>query len=163
MIGRKTAAMVGVVTMFFVGGCGLFRPKPPFPMSLCLKASPELQWYDGAAHTLYVRVFPLTAIDGFVSTDVSDLLADPPPTIVGSAGVPQSRMLHPSSSERLSFDPPKDRFFTQFGVVAGYYQPQGRLKLVLDVESIKGEECHAIEFGPGGIQGGDVRKEDKKE
>jgi predicted component of type VI protein secretion system len=151
MMGRKTIVWISALALAGTAACS----KKPFPADLCMHASPQLQWYEGKAHTLYVRAFPLNATDGFVSTDVSDLLADPAPSILGAAGPPQSRMLYPESTDRLTFSPAKGQEFSHVGVVAGYYERKGRVKQVIEVPELKKnkKECYTVEFGASGIQG----------
>ena len=147
--------MFGSLTL---GGCFGCSPKPLFPRDVCLKASPRLQWYEERAHSLYVRVYPLKSTDGFISASVSDLIADPPPAISGAVGSPQSRMLYPDGTEKLNVNPPKENdkeVATHLGVVAGYYSPKGKTKVVLDGQAMRGDECYAVAFGPSGIESPD--------
>ena len=158
-MGRKTALAVVLFGVVTIGGCFGCSPKPLFPKDVCLKASPRLQWYEERAHSLYVRVYPLKTTDGFISATVSDLLADPPPLLPGSVGSPQSRMLHPDGTEKLTVDPPKENdkeVATHLGVVAGYYAPKGKTKVVLDGQAMRGDECYAVVFGPSGIESPDT-------
>jgi len=138
-------------------GCGWCKkPAPPklFPVPLCLHASHNLQWYNERPHTLYVRVFPLVINDAFAAAEVNDLLADPPPTLPGSAGIAQSRTLYPDTTQTLSFDAEGGKPFSFLGIVAGYYKPLGATKHVVRTEELRQEGCYTVEFGAAGIQGG---------
>jgi predicted component of type VI protein secretion system len=162
MMMNKALVAMGSVGFLIVGGCCLFRAKPTFPANLCLRASPRLQWYEERAHTLYVRVFPLKNTESFVAADTSDLLADPPPALPGSVGNPQSRMIYPDTVERLNLNPPledKKETVTHLGIVAGYYQPKGRAKQVLEAAVLRGDSCYTVLFGPSGIESPETQAE----
>jgi type VI secretion system VasD/TssJ family lipoprotein len=140
-----------------LAGAGCFFKRKILPADLCLHGSPRLQWYEDRPHTLYVRVFPLMAADAFASTDVNELLQDPPPLIMGSAGTPQSRVLYPDRMETLRFEPVNDQVYPQVGIVAGYYDQQGQAKFVVNTKDLKKgffrRRCYTVEFGPSGIEG----------
>jgi type VI secretion system VasD/TssJ family lipoprotein len=153
----RAAAIVLCATIGLLwGGCSWICPKPPplFPVDLCLHSDAQAQMFRGKAHSLYVRVYPLTLADVFNSTDPNALLADPPPNLTGSSGTPQSRMLNPGSAEKLSFDAKEGQTFAFLGIVAGYYDPKGPVKQLVKVEDLRSGSCYTVEFGPSGITGG---------
>ncbi len=142
-------------------GCSLIWPEPPplFPVELCLESDPQAQLYRGKATSLYVRVYPLNLTDAFSSVEMTQLLADPPPQIAGAAGTPQSRILSPGSTDRMTLDATEGRTFAFLGVVAGYYELQGVAKKIIKVEELRTPTCYTIEFGPSGITGGAPKPE----
>jgi predicted component of type VI protein secretion system len=152
---RTTAVIVLLVVGLALGGCS-FKRKPK-PVDLCLHGDPRLQWYDDAAHTLYVRAYPLEALDGFAATAPEVLLAEPPPEVPGAAGRPQSRMLSPGGEEKLTLER-KDGDFPHVGIVAGYYDLRGQGKMVVATHDLRRgswlrrRPCYVVEFGPAGIQ-----------
>ena len=153
---RKTLAVLAAVALVSVAGCSLFRSPPPklFPVDLCLQASPQLQWYKERSHTLYVRVYPLTVVDAFASGDVGELLSDPPPSIPGVIGTPQSRVLYPDTNQKLSFDAAEGQTFSNLGIVAGYYELKGSAKHLVNTADLRTGSCYTVKFGPSGIEGG---------
>ena len=153
---RRARIVLFIVGCFHLPACSWFRSEPPklFPVNLCLHGSPQLQWRDGSAHTLFVRVYPLTAADAFNATEMTDLIAEPPPTLAGSVGASQWRTLYPNGTVTLSFDAPAGQEFSMLGVVAGYYKPQGRSKILVNAADLRTGSCYTIEFGPAGIEGG---------
>jgi type VI secretion system VasD/TssJ family lipoprotein len=160
---RRGTAICTVLAALALAGCSWFRGEPPklFPVDICLDADARLQWHENRAHTLYVRVFPLTVPDGFVSADINDLLADPPPELPGMVGTPQGRTVYPGTNLHLSFDAAEGQAFGHLGVVAGYYDLQGPGKHVVSVEKLRPAEdededearCYTVRLGPGSIQG----------
>lgn len=145
-----------VVCGLAVAGCSWICPEPPplFPVDVCLHTDAQTQLYKGRAHNLYVRVFPLTQTDGFSAAEIGQLLADPPPQFTGAVGLPQSRTLTPGSSEKLLFDAKDGQTFGFVGVAAGYYEPKGPTKKIVNVEELRTGTCFTVEFGPSAITGG---------
>ena len=151
--GRSFLTVLGALTL--VAGCSWIwpKPRPLFPADLCLHSDAQAQMYRGKAHSLYVRVYPLTLTDAFSSADLGALLADPPPQVPGAAGTPQSHMLNPGASEKLTLDAKEGQTYGFIGVVAGYYDPKGSAKQIIKIEELRSDTCYTVEFGPSGITG----------
>lgn len=156
MMRRRWPSLLLAAVLVCAAGCSLFRkkPKPLFPVDLCLHSDPQAQQFRGKPHSLFVRVFPLTMVDAFNAGDVDDLTAKSPPTLLGAAGTPQSRMLPPGASNKVTFNAKEDEAFEFVGIVAGYYELKGSAKMVIKTEELRTETCYTIEFGPSGITGG---------
>src|SRR5262249_50719144 len=80
-------------------GCGLFGSKPPTPppplvYSLCLDASPRLNWYNDTANTLYVRAYQLSTADTFMQTDPARMV-EAGFTPAGAEGAPPQKTIFP--------------------------------------------------------------------
>ena len=153
---RGRLSLLVLAALVLAAGCSWFRSAPPplFPVDLCLHSDAQAQMYRGKAHSLYVRAYPLTIVDAFSSMDGAALLADPPPQIPGSVGMPQSRMLNPGSSEKLSFDAKEGQTFGFIGVVAGYYELKGSAKKLIKTDEMRTGSCFTVDFGGSGITGG---------
>jgi type VI secretion system VasD/TssJ family lipoprotein len=155
MMRRRSSFTVLAAALAVIAGCSLIwpKPRPLFPADLCLHSDPQAQMYRGKANSLYVRAYPLKLPDAFNSTDVGVLLADPAPPLAGAAGTPQSRMLKPGSTEKLTFDAKEGETFGFIGVVAGYYDLKGTAKTIVKVEELGAATCYTVELGPSGITG----------
>jgi type VI secretion system VasD/TssJ family lipoprotein len=112
-------------------GCGLFGgkapPEPPKPIvySLCLDASPRLNWYNGTANTLYVRAYQLSTADTFVQTDPARMV-EPGFTMPGVEGAAIEKTIFPGSKTTVEIRQQPDA--TTLGVVAFYYEATGPVK-----------------------------------
>jgi type VI secretion system VasD/TssJ family lipoprotein len=111
-------------------GCGLFGSKPPPPppplvYSLCLDASPKLNWYNGTANTLYVRAYQLSTPDTFVQTDPARMV-EPGFTLPGAEGAPIEKTIFPGTKTTVDIRQQPDA--TALGVVAFYYDATGPVK-----------------------------------
>lgn len=141
-----------------LAACSWIRPRA-YPLQLCLHGSPRLQWYEERPHTLYVRTFPLAVVDGFAAADAGELLADPPPMIMGAVAPPQSRVLYPGTTETVTFGEVEGQTVSHLGIAAGYYDPKGHAKYVVPAREVRrrawpfGGSCSMVEFGPSGIEG----------
>jgi type VI secretion system VasD/TssJ family lipoprotein len=155
---RRFLVVVLLLGCVGLSACSWFRKKPPPspppkpPLCLELRAHPRLQWYQGSAHTLYVRLFPLTATDAFTSAETADLLVDPPPALPGSAGPPRSYVLYPGTSTKAEIETGPQEF-PSLGIAAGYYKPLGKTKLVILPAEVPSGSCLTVNFGEAGIEG----------
>ena len=127
-------------------------PPPKPPVCIELHSDPHLQWYQESAHTLYVRLFPLTSADAFDAAQPADLLGDPPPALAGAVGVPRSVVLYPGQTETVKLEVGPQEF-TDVGIVAGYYKPMGPPKLVVHTAGPGAGSCIAVRFGEALIEG----------
>lgn len=111
-------------------GCGLFGSKPPEPpkplvYSLCLDASPKLNWYNDTANTLYVRAYQLSTADTFMQTDPARMV-EPGFTLSGAEGAPVEKTIFPGTKTTVDIRQQPDA--TALGVVAFYYDATGPVK-----------------------------------
>jgi type VI secretion system VasD/TssJ family lipoprotein len=102
-------------------------PAPPAPKPvvypLCLQASPRLNWYEGQANTLYVRIFQLSTPDGFLEAEPSRLLDPKQPPPQGVEGPVLERTVFPGTTTRVEVRQHADA--QVLGLVAGYYNLTG--------------------------------------
>jgi type VI secretion system VasD/TssJ family lipoprotein len=113
-----------------MAGCGLFGGKPPEPppplvYTLCLEASPRLNWYNGTANTLYVRAYQLSTSDAFVQTDPARMV-EPGFTLAGAEGAPTEKTIFPGSKTTVQIRQQPQA--TTLGIVAFYYEATGPVK-----------------------------------
>ena len=100
MIAGRTLLLVALAAgCAAASGCGLFGSKPPEPpkplvYSLCLDASPKLNWYNDTANTLYVRAYQLSTADTFMQTDPARMV-EPGFTLSGAEGAPVEKTIFP--------------------------------------------------------------------
>jgi type VI secretion system VasD/TssJ family lipoprotein len=164
--GRGFPAATLLAGMLTALGC-FGRSKPPEPpkpvlRTLCLEASPRLNWYNGTANTLYVRFFQLSSLDAFQQADPTRLL-DPETTLQGVEGTPLERTVFPGTKVAVELRQQPDALY--LGTVAGYYNLSGSAKGHRPLPAItgaadeddedeekkeKGPAC--IRFGPNGIE-----------
>jgi type VI secretion system VasD/TssJ family lipoprotein len=147
---RRLATAAGLVAAALVlEGC--WRRKPPEPPAppvhdFCLESSPRLNWYDGASHTVYVRLFQLSSLDAFAQTEAGRLL-DPALVLPGLEGTPMQRTVHPGSKVSVQItQEPQARWL---GVVAGYYRVDGSAKAHRAIAEAGDGRC--MQLGPNGI------------
>ena len=164
----RLVTAVGVVAAVTAPGCFCRKePKVEKPVvvvrPVCLEASPRLNWFDGRANTLYVRVFQLSTPDAFLQADPARLL-DRGTVIPGVEGSPMERTLFPGSKDTIEMRQHPDALY--LGVVAGYFQLQGvgratrKLPVAPDEKDKKKDEKKdekktkdaCIVFGPNGIE-----------
>jgi type VI secretion system VasD/TssJ family lipoprotein len=157
----RLVTAVGVVAALTAPGCFCRKgPKVEKPVvrPVCLEASPRLNWFDGRANTLYVRVFQLSTPDAFLQADPSRLLVRGT-VIPGVEGSPMVRSLVPGSKDTIEMRQHPDALF--LGVVAGYFQLQGvgRTYRKLpgqdeeeDKKKDKDKSSGCIVFGPNAIE-----------
>lgn len=109
--------------------CRNEAPEPPKPLltPLCLQAGPNLNWYNGSAHTLYVRVFQLTTPDAFVEMDPSKLV-DRNVVVNGAVGPVMEKTVFPGTKVSLEIRQQEDAVHA--GVVTFYYNATGVVKVV---------------------------------
>lgn len=155
---RRTALGLVLAAMLSAPGCFCRRgpeppvEKPPVLYPLCLEGSPRLNWYDGAAHTLYVRVFQLSTTDAFLQADPMKLLGAQV-SLAGVEGAPVERTVFPGSKVAVEMRQHPDAAY--LGVVAGYFNVVGsaRVQRALPKPSdgkAKAPACFV--FGPNGIE-----------
>jgi type VI secretion system VasD/TssJ family lipoprotein len=169
-IGRALVTGGLLAAMVTAPGCFCRKPpKPPEPprpvaRTLCLEASPRLNWYNGTANTLYVRLFQLSSLEAFQQADPARLL-DPEATLAGIEGTPLERTIFPGTKVSLELRQQPDAVW--LGTIAGYYKLSGAAKghralppIAADGDEPprkkkKGEqdpEPPCITFGPNGIE-----------
>jgi type VI secretion system VasD/TssJ family lipoprotein len=99
-------------------------PAPPPPVyTLCLDASPRLNWWDGRANSLAVRVFYLSSLDGFRQIDPARLF-DKQVVLPGMEGGYIDQTVYPEG--RLTIQIPFNPSARYIGLAAGYFQPDPR-------------------------------------
>lgn len=158
---RTLLLTLGFAVFAVVPGCSCGRqPKPEVPLkpvyTLCLEASPRLNWFDDRANTLFVRVFQLSSADAFAQADPARLLARDamPPGLVGT---PVDRTVFPGAKDAVQLRLEPDTI--ALGVVAGYFRAQGRTKVVRQLDRTKDDDDEGAErkncmvFGANGIEG----------
>ena len=128
--GAAVLAAATTVGCSMCGGPKIEKPPPPPVYTLCLEASPRLNWYADdsgpSAHTLYVKIYQLSARDAFNATDPTKLLSGDVP-LPGAEGPPMARTLHPGTKASIEVvQQPNARFV---GVVAGYFRLDGAGKV----------------------------------
>lgn len=86
-----------------------------------MRASPNLNSYDGQAHVVALHLFPLETVLGFEEAQAADLLAGVmPPGVTGS---PLQLTVGPGEERGVEETlPPSAR---QLGIVADYYRASG--------------------------------------
>lgn len=148
------------------------KPVPPKPViyPLCLQASPRLNWYEGQANTLYVRIFQLSTPDGFLEAEPAALLEPKQPLPQGVEGPVLERTVFPGATTRIEIRQDPDA--QALGLVAGYYNltGAGRIQRVLppppppseeeeddddDGEAAAGKkpaDPPCVQLGPNGIE-----------
>jgi len=157
---KRLVTVLVLLGMAVVPGClcGRKRVEGPEPVvhPLCLEASPRLNWYDGRANTLFVRLFQLSTPDAFLQADASRLL-ERDVTLPGAQGAPLERTLFPGKKETLDVRQDPDALY--LGVVAGYFKLDGlgktHRKLPPPPDDEKKEKTKSppcIVFGPNGIE-----------
>lgn len=127
---RSVVGAVVLVAMVTMPGCLCSKPKPPPPprptvYELCLEGDPRLNWYNGTANTLYVRIFQLSAPDAFLSTPPEKLM-ERDVVVPGVEGSPQEKTVFPGSKVQVRMRQDPNALYV--GVVAGYYDLQGTAK-----------------------------------
>jgi len=131
MMPRRTGLRALLVAGCVAGsGCGLFGSKPPPPppplvYSLCLDASPRLNWYNNTANTLYVRAYQLSTADTFMQTDPARMV-ESGFTLAGAEGTPIEKTIFPGT--KTTVDIRQQPEATALGVVAFYYDATGPVK-----------------------------------
>lgn len=142
--------MVGGLVL---GGCSLCKSTPPsyFPVCITVQSTARLNWFRGAAHTVFVRAFALSATEAFEAAKVDTLLADQAPFIPGMVGSPQQADVHPATETTFRLDKAGDQTFGSVGVVAGYYQPLGKSKIVVATKDTPTGTCFVVKLGEAGI------------
>ena len=129
MSGTGRVVVVGLVLAALVAGCPCRkRPEPPAapPMyAFCIEANPKLNWYKNQSHTLYLRLFQLSSLDAFNQADPARLL-EPGVVLPGMEGSPIERTVYPGTTATLEIR--RGPAAQHLGAVAGYYDPQGRIK-----------------------------------
>lgn len=98
-------------------------PPPPPVYTLCLDASSRLNWWEGRANSLAVRVFYLSSLDGFRQADPNRLF-DKQVTLPGMEGGYIDQTVYPEG--RLTVQLPFTPTARYIGIVAGYFQPDPR-------------------------------------
>ena len=164
----RVVGALGVVAMVTAPGCLCSKKAPdqqlgPIVRPLCLEASPRLNWYDGRANTLYVRIYQLSTPDAFAQADAGRLL-DRDAALPGAEGAPLERTIFPGRKEMVELRQQRDAAY--LGVVAGYFKLQGRGKVHRklppppsddddddDDDDEKKPALDCILFGPNGIEG----------
>jgi type VI secretion system VasD/TssJ family lipoprotein len=148
--GRAGAAVAGLVVVALGSAAcgGRMRPAAPVPKTfrLCLEASPRLNWYEGRAHALALRLVRLTDGDAFEHADARGLVADPRP-LAGRLGAPLDRTISPGTT--LSVDVPRQPALAFVGLVAAY--AAGPRKLLLPVPGPGDAPAGCIHLGADGI------------
>jgi type VI secretion system VasD/TssJ family lipoprotein len=162
----RIVGALGIVALVTAPGCLCSKKAPetqlgPIMRSLCLEASPRLNWYDGRANTLYVRLYQLSTPDAFAQADPSRLL-ERDAVLPGAEGAPLERTIFPGRKETVELRQQRDAAY--IGVVAGYFKVQGRGKTQVrlppppsdddddddDKKAPPALDC--IVFGPNGIE-----------
>ena len=128
--GRAGLRVVLAAGCLAASGCGLFGSKPPTPppplvYSLCLDASPRLNWYNDTANTLYVRAYQLSTADTFMQTDPAHMV-EAGFTLAGAEGAPLEKTIFPGTKTTVDIRQQPDA--TALGVVAFYYDATGPVK-----------------------------------
>jgi type VI secretion system VasD/TssJ family lipoprotein len=144
-----------------IAGCPCGGPKPPprpTPFTVCAEADERLNWYDDRPHTLFVRVFQLSRLDGFQRADLETLLTRRP-DIDGAEGAPSDRTLAPGETAEIEVLRRETAHF--LGIVGGYYSPEGDVSLTRafgdlrsdrPCEDIDDDEENWVHFGANGIE-----------
>jgi type VI secretion system VasD/TssJ family lipoprotein len=162
----RLVSTLGVVALVTAPGCLCSKKAPevqlgPIVRALCLEASPRLNWFDGRANTLYVRLYQLSTPDAFVQADAGRLL-ERDAVLPGAEGAPLERTVFPGRKEMVELRQQRDAAY--LGVVAGYFKLQGRGKVHRPLppppppddddeeqkRALSAGEC--IVFGPNGIE-----------
>src|SRR5579885_1750275 len=106
--GRAGAAVAGLVAVALgSAACGRrVRAPAPVPKTfrLCLEASPRLNWYEGRAHPLGVRLVRLADSDACEHAEACGRVASPR-TLARRLGAPLDRTISPGTT--LSVDVPR--------------------------------------------------------
>ncbi len=148
--GRAGAAVAGIALAVLGGAACRGRVRAPAPVPktfrLCLEASPRLNWYEGRAHALAVRLVRLADSDGFEHADARGLVADPR-TLAGRLGAPLDRTVSPGTT--LSVDVPRQPDLAFVGLVAAY--AAGPRKLLVPVPAPGDAPGGCIHLGADGI------------
>lgn len=147
---RRLALTTCLLAALFASGACRKKVKPEEPpgaYQFCLDASPRLNYYDNQSHTLYVRLFQLSAVDAFAQAEVGRLL-DPTYVLPGLEGAPMERTVYPGSRVTIPITPRPQA--TDLGVVAGYYRLTGSAKATRPLAQIGSGRC--LTLGPNGIE-----------
>lgn len=126
-------------------------PGPPV-YTLCMDASPRLNWWKGRANALAVRVFQLSSLEGFTRADPNRLF-DRQVALSGMEGGFIDQTVYPDGRLTIPIVPnPAARYL---GLVAGYFEPDPRgsvrvyRELALDGRSGMGQ---CIQLGSNSIE-----------
>ena len=157
---------LGVVALLTAPGCLCSKKAPapqlgPLVRPLCLEASPRLNWFDGRANTLYVRIYQLSTPDAFMQADPARLL-ERDAMLAGAEGAPLERTIFPGRKENVELRQQRDAAY--LGIVAGYFKLQGQGKVHRplpappqadddDDEPPAPPPLDCVVFGPNGIEG----------
>lgn len=135
----KRAVLLGLLVAMTVGGCLCKKEKPiePLTYKLCVEASQKLNWYKDKSHTLYLRLFQLSALDAFTQADPARLL-EPGVVLPGMEGSPLERTVYPGTKVTVEFR--LNPAAQHLGAVAGYYDPQGRVKTNRPIAAVPSDE-----------------------
>jgi len=101
------------------------KTLPYKEVCLELRASPNLNLYDGQPHVVNVYIFPLSSSQGFKKTSVEDLLDDARPPGVVSAPV---NITVAPGQEEIEFEDTFPPNTVQLGVLADYYREEGDIR-----------------------------------
>jgi len=152
----KRVALTGLIALAIVGCHAKPAPPPPPPVAtpppwytFCIEASERLNWYDQSAHTLYLRLFPLSSLDGFLQAEMEHLL-DPKVSLPGLEATPIERTVYPGS--KVSLDVPLKPGVDFLGVIAGYYRLEGSAKSHRRLVQIGTEKAPCMRLGPNAIE-----------
>ncbi len=127
---RRLRAAPVAAACLAAAGCGLFRsapPEPPKPIvsSVCLQTSPQLNFANGTANTLFVRLYQLSTPDTFLQTDPARM-NDAGFTLAGAEGAPIEKTLFPGTKTTVEVRQQPDA--TTLGLVAFYFEASGPVK-----------------------------------
>lgn len=154
--GLAFRAVLLVLTAVLLSCSGKKEDPPPPPAqplyTLCMDASPRLNWWKGRANALAVRVFQLSSLEGFKAADPNRLF-DRQVTLPGMEGGYIDQTVYPDGRLTIPVAPnPAARYL---GLIAGYFEPdpRGSLRVYREIamDSRSGmSQC--VVLGPNSIE-----------
>jgi type VI secretion system VasD/TssJ family lipoprotein len=125
---RRLAALAVLAPL----ACG--RPSAPQDVCLEVRASPNLNTYDGQPHVVVLNLYPLETPGGFQQLSSGDLMGGEKPA--GAAGAPLQLTIAPGEQHPVRETFPANT--KDIGIVADYYRapgaPEGTRKLVVPAQ-----------------------------
>ena len=125
---RIRRALVLPFALVVLAACG----GAPKPVSFCMeiRATPDLNLYDGQAHAVALYLYPLRSTTDFQRLTVDELLGG-----ATAPGIGPPRQITVAPGQRVPFEETLPPMTTQAGLVADYYRrpgdPEGTRKAVV--------------------------------